>query len=160
VEDLVISCKKLAVEGMEEFLRSLSFVPNDKLNWQPTPTAKSALRIAAHTALYAARFASMIETRKLPFTGSLDEWIAQRNAEEVAITNRADIEVIFRQGTTEVLAALDSLTPELIATPLDFGVGFTPPMEFLLKLPGMHAISHAAQIDYLQTCWDDQEVHF
>ncbi len=159
-EGLIASCKALAVEGMEEFLNTLSFVPDDRLTWTPSPTAKSAIRIAAHTALYAGRFASMIKTRKLPFSGSLAEWKVRRNSEECEITNRTDIEVIFRQGTEEVLAALDSLTPEFISTPLDFGVGHSPPMTFLMNLPGMHAISHAAQIDYLQTCWDDQEVHF
>jgi len=160
VESQIAACKDLAVEGMEEFLKTFSFVPDDKLTWTPTPTAKSAIRIAAHTALYAGRFASMIANRKLPMNGNLEEWIAQRNAAEAAITNRADIEAIFRKGTEEVLAALDSLTPELIAAPLDFGVGYSPPMTFLMNLPGMHAISHAAQIDFLQTCWDDQVVHF
>lgn len=160
MDSQIESCKKLAVEGMEEFLKTFSFVPDDKLAWTPTPTAKSAIRIAAHTALYAGRFARMIETRKLPAFDSLADWTAQKNAEEAAITNRADIEAIFRKGTDEVLAALDSLTPELIASPLDFGVGYSPPMEFLMNLPGLHAISHSAQIDYLQTCWDDQEVHF
>ncbi|MDR3691277.1 MAG: DinB family protein [Fimbriimonas sp.] len=158
--DLIASSQKLAVDGMEEFLRIFSFVPDDKLTWAPTPTAKSAIRIAAHTALYAERFAHMIETRKLPAFDSLVEWLAQMNAEEVAITTRAEIEAIFRQGTDRVLAALDSITPDDIAAPLDFGVEWTPPMTFLMNLPGMHAISHAAQIDYLQTCWDDQEVHF
>jgi hypothetical protein len=160
VERQIESCKKFAVEGMEQLLKTFSFVPDDKLTWTPCPTAKSAIRIAAHTALYAGRFAAMIETRKLPLTGSLADWIVQRNAQEAAITNRADIEAIFRKGTEEVLAALDSLTPEIIATPLDFGVGYSPTWDFLLNLPGLHAISHAAQIDYLQTCWDDQEVHF
>ena len=160
VESQIASCKALAVDGMEEFLKTFSFVPDDKLTWTPTPTAKSAIRIAAHTALYAERFASMIETRKHPMGNNREAWLAQRNAEEAAITNRADIEAIFRQGTDEVLAALDSLTPEAIASPLDFGVGFSPPMTSLMEMPGFHAISHAAQIDYLQTCWDDQEVHF
>lgn len=160
MESLIASCKKLAVEGMEEFLTTFSFVPDEKLTWTPTPTAKSAIRIAAHTALYAGRFARMIETRKLPFTGSLAEWKAQKVAEEVALTDRADIESIFRQGTEAVLAALDSLTPEAITTPLDFGVGYSPPMTSLMNMPGTHALSHAAQIDYLQTCWNDQEVHF
>src|SRR5580704_6711726 len=107
MESQVTSCKELAVEGMEHFLKVFSFVPDDKLTWTPTPTSKSALRIAAHTALYASRFAYMISNRKLPRTGTLEEWIVQRDAEEAAITNRADIEVIFRRGTEEVLAALD-----------------------------------------------------
>lgn len=159
MENLTAWCKKLAVDGMEEFLRTFSFVPDEKLTWTPTLAAKSAIRIAAHTALYASRFARMIATRKLP-TNDLAVWIAQRDAEEAAITNRADIEILFRKGTDEVLAALDSLTPEAIASTLDFGVGWSPPMVFLMNLPGTHAFSHAAQIDYLQTCWDDQEVHF
>ena len=33
-------------------------------------------------------------------------------------------------------------------------------MTFLMKLLGVHAFGHTAQIDYLQTCWGDQEVHF
>ena len=137
-----------------------SFVPDDKLTWTPTPTAKSAIRIAAHTALYAGRFARMIKDGKLPGSDNLAEWMAQRNAEEAAITSRTEMESIFRKGTDEVIAALDSLTPEVIGATLESGFGWSMPMTLLMNLPGLHAISHAAQIDYLQTCWDDQEVHF
>jgi hypothetical protein len=144
---------------MEIFLRNFSFVPDDKLTWTPAPTAKSALRIAAHTALYAGRFARMMRDRELPAPNNLTEWLAQRNAEEVAITRRADIEAVFRKGTYEVLAALDSLTPEDIGRSLDSGQGWSMPMTFLMNLPGWHATLHTGQIDYLQTCWDDQEVY-
>lgn len=160
MESLVASCKENAVRGMEVFLKTFSFVPDDKLTWAPTPTAKSAIRIAAHTALYAGRFARMIRDRKLPSSDNLPEWLAQRNAEEAAITSRTDIESIFRKGTDQVIAALDSLTPEAIGTTLGTGLGWSMPMTFLMNLPGYHAMSHAAQIDYLQTCWNDQEVHF
>jgi len=71
MEGIVTSCKESAVHGMEHFLMLLSFVPDDKLNWTPTPTAKSALRIAAHTALYAGRFARMMRDRKLLTPGGL-----------------------------------------------------------------------------------------
>ena len=114
MEDLVTSAKKRAVDGMEYFLRNFSHVPDDKLNWTPTPTAKSAIRVAAHTALYAGRFARMMRDRKLPSIDNLEEWLAQRNAEEIAITSRTEIESIFRKGTDEVLAALDALTPKEI----------------------------------------------
>jgi hypothetical protein len=160
MDSLVAACKKSAVEGMEYFLRNFSFVPDDKLTWTPTPTAKSAIRVAAHTALYAGRFARMMVDRKLPGGDNLAEWLEQRNAEEAGVTNRAEIESIFRKGTDEVLAALDSLTPEAIETRLDSGLGWSAPMTWLMNLPGWHATLHAGQIDYLQTCWDDQEVHF
>src|SRR5580658_2251751 len=122
MDDLVASCKESAVKGMEEFLKDLSFVPDDKLTWTPTPTAKSAIRIAAHTALYAGRFARMIKDGKLPASDSLTEWLAQRNAEEAALTSRTEVESIFRKGTDEVIAALDSLTPEAIGGALDSGL--------------------------------------
>ncbi len=160
MEDLVASYKESAIRGMEHFLMLFSHVPDDKLNWTPTPTSKSALRIAAHTALYAGRFARMIRDRKLPAVDNLTEWLAQRNAEEAAITCRAEIETVFRKGTEEVIAALDSLTPEDLGIILDSGLGWSMPITFLMNLPGVHATLHAGQIDYLQTCWDDQEVHF
>ena len=159
MDSLVASYKASAVQGMELFLRNFSFVPDDKLTWTPTPTAKSAIRIAAHTALYAGRFAHMIRERKLPAPDNLTEWLAQRNAEEVAITSRTEIEGIFRKGTDEVIAALDTLTPEEIASRLDSGQGWSMPMTFLMNLPGWHATLHTGQIDFLQTCWDDQEIY-
>ncbi|MBZ0214359.1 MAG: hypothetical protein K8H99_11205 [Nitrospirae bacterium] len=46
--DPIESAKQRAVSGMEMFLCNFSHVPDDKLVWTPTPTAKSAIRIA-HT---------------------------------------------------------------------------------------------------------------
>lgn len=151
--------QKAAVDGMELFLRNFSHVPDDKLHWSPAPDAKSALRIAAHAALYARRFAQMIRDRQLPQVGNLDEWLSQRNAEEEAITNRQDLEAVFRAGTAEVLEALATLTPEEIEGSLDSGQGWMMSMYFLMALPGWHATLHCGQIDYLQTCWGDQEVY-
>lgn len=151
--------KQRAVGGMEFFLRNFSHVPDDKLHWTPTPTAKSALRIAAHTALYAGRFAAMIRDRRLPSPENLTEWLAERDAEEVAVTCREEMERAFRAGTEEVVAALDALTSADLETVLDSGQGWTMPMTQLVVLPGWHATLHAGQIDYLQTCWGDQQVY-
>lgn len=156
---IVEASKKSAVQGMEMFLRNFSHIPDDKLTWQATPTAKSALRIAAHTALYAGRFAKMIRDRKTPAPENLEEWLAVRNAEEIAITSREEVERAFRKGTEEVIAALDSLTPEEIEMNIDSGQGWSMPMVFLMGLPGFHATLHMGQIDFLQTCWDDQQVY-
>ncbi len=159
MDSIVEVCKKSAVDGMEMFLRNFSKVPDDRLTWTPTPTAKSALRIAAHTALYAGRFAAMIRDRKLPMPSNIDEWLAERAAEENAITDRARIEPLFRQGTGEVLQALDDLMPDEIAGTLDSGQGWQMPITTLMNLPGWHATLHTGQIDFLQTCWGDQEIY-
>jgi len=159
MDGLVEICKKGALDGMKMFLRNFSHVPDDRLAWTPAPGAKSAIRIAAHTALYAGRFAQMIEDRKLPVPESLEAWVAEREAEERAVTDRFEIERIFREGTDRVLVALDGLSSDDIALTLDSGQGWTMPMQFLMTLPGWHATLHTGQIDYLQTCYGDQEIY-
>jgi hypothetical protein len=160
MEDLAAYFKKCAVEDMEYFLRLFATVPDDKLNWSPTPTSKSAMRIAAHTALYAGRFARMIRERELPGSGNLAERKAKQKADEIAITTREEVESIFRKGTAEVVAALDTVPPEDFGKSLDSGFGWSMPMLMLMAMPSSHVSSHTGQINYLQTCWDDQEVHF
>ncbi len=157
--ECIESAKQRTVSSMEMFLRNFSHVPDDKLTWTPTPSSKSALRIAAHAALYAARFAHMIRDKRLPMPENLEKWLAQRNTEEIAVTNREDIETIFREGTKQVLAALDALTLEDLELSLDSGQGWSMPMKQVIELPSFHAIVHMGQIDYLQTCWDDQQVY-
>jgi len=151
--------KKSAVDNMELFLRNFSKVPDDRLTWTPTPTAKSAIRIAAHTALHAGRFAQMIRERALPKVENLDQWLAQRNTEEDLLTSRAEVEAVFREGTAQVISALESLTPVEIESTLDSGQGWQMSMIWVMGLPGWHATLHTGQIDYLQTCWDDQEIY-
>lgn len=156
---LIEWAKERAEGGMEFFLRNFAHVPDDKLTWSPTPTSKSAVRIAAHTALYAGRFAEMIRNRRIPAPENLDEWIAERDAEEIALTSRSEMEMVFREGTARVLDALDTLTPEEFELSIDSGQGWSMPMRRLMALPGWHATLHAGQIDYLQTCWDDQRIY-
>lgn len=158
-QDAVESAKQRAVSGMDMFLRNFSYIPDDRLNWTPTPSAKSPLRVAAHTALYASRFAKMIRDRQLPQPENLEEWLAQRNAEEVAVASREEMIQIFQAGTQEVLEVLDSLTEADVEMNLESGQGWSIPMRQLMVIPGWHATLHTGQIDYLQTCWDDQKVY-
>jgi len=144
---------------MELFLRNFAHVPEERLHWTPTPTAKSPLRVAAHTALYMSRFAQMIRDRSLPNPENLDEWLANRNQEEIAIESREEMERAFRAGTAEVLEALDSLSDEDVEMVLEMAQGGSFPMRQLIVMPGWHATLHLGQIDYLQTCWDDQQVY-
>lgn len=157
MDSLVASCKASTVSSMDYFLKSLSFVPDDKLNWSPSPTAKSALQIAAHVAVCAERFAPIIRTGQW-IGGDLKELQAAWQAAEAAVATREQAIELFKRNTDDVLVALDTVTPDrfgsTITTP-----GLSAPMTFIMNLPSLHASAHAAQIDYLQTCWGDLEVH-
>lgn len=146
-----------AQNTMEMFLRNFANVPDERLTWTPSPTAKSALRIAAHTATYAARFAQMIRTRSLP-SGDVEAWIQKCRDEEMAVGTREGVERLFREGTALVIEALEGLTEEDIDMRLGSGDD-TMSMAFLMGLPALHAAIHMGQIDFLQTCWGDQQVY-
>jgi hypothetical protein len=69
------------------------------------------------------------------------------------------MEDVFRSGTDAVLAALDSFPEALLESTLDSGQGWSASAKWLIQLPGWHATVHLGQIDFLQTCWDDQEIY-
>ncbi len=160
VDAMIAECKETARWGMEHFLMLLKHVPDDRLDWTPGPGTKSAMRIAAHTAVTAGNFAQMMRDRRLPMGDEIPPMMARTLEAELALTDRAEMEKVFRRNTDEVLAALESLSAEDIQITLDSGMGWTMPMTFLMRLPGLHAAMHIGQIDYLQTCWGDQEIHF
>jgi hypothetical protein len=157
--ELIESAKKQATDSVEIFLRNFSKVPVDRWNWSPAPTAKSALRIAAHTATYLHRFAAMIRDRQVPAVADLQAWLDQQEASERAVTSPAEVETIARSGLAEVLSALETLRAEDVDSELDSGQGWTMSMRFLVMLPSWHTAVHTGQIDYLQTCWGDQEIY-
>lgn len=86
-------------------------------------------------------------------------WQAAREQEERAVKSREEVEAAFRVGTERVLAAMDALKPEDMDLILESGQGWQMPMRFLVDLPVTHANLHCGQIDFLQTCWGDQEVY-
>lgn len=151
--------KKNLAENAEIFLRNFSHVPDNKLNWSPTPTSKSPIRIAAHAALYLDRFAQMIANQQVPAVENLDAWLAQVESEERAITTRDQVTEAFQCGIQAVNAALDSLTPADLEKSLDSGQGWSMSMTFLINLSAWHTTLHLGQIDYLQTCWNDQTIY-
>jgi hypothetical protein len=156
-EDIVERCRRVATQGMESFLHILSFVPKDKLTWSPAPTAKSAIQIASHCAAYSGAFASVL--REGVFPPSVEAFLGPIEARMEQISTVDDAEAMLRAGIAETLAALDGVTAERIGSVIDTPIGPTPFL-FFMTIPANHLLGHAGQLDYLQTCWGDLEVHF
>jgi len=150
-------CKKHLQMCKHRFQTTLSFVPDDKLTYSPAPTSKSALRIAAHTALSNYTFASIIRRDPRPEM-SFPEMLAIMAEKEKAVTTRQEALDMLEASTAEVIAALDGITDETIKSEIPTPV-FTAPMMFWMYLPARHIDNHASQIDYLQTMWGDMDWH-
>ena len=144
--------------AMEKVNKSLSFVPDDKLTWKPSPTAKSALEIATHIGVVNMAMADLIKNRKSTFATvpELFEWMG---AEEKKYTSRDAVISLLDAGAAKITATLNALTVK----DLEEGVVVAPfgerPLRRFIFIPEGHTSDHASQIDFLQTIWGDVEFH-
>ena len=157
MDDFIAICKERTTRALDSFLLDLSYVPADKLTWSPAPTAKSALDIATHCAAYSGNFAEIIAAGKFCFT--LEEFLDKIQSAKDSITTLEQAEEMLRESIADSITALDTVDPEQIHAMVEAPHG-PAPFIFFLTLPAMHLEKHGAQIDYLQTCWGDLEVHF
>ena len=156
--DEIELCKRRARQEMERFLLVLGFVPADKLAWSPAPTAKSALQIAAHCAGYSRGFAAIIRDGKFP--EAVQDFLGPIEADIRSVETVEQAEAMLRQGIDETIAALDTVRPEQIESVIEVPVIGPTSFRFFMTVPANHLVNHIGQLDYLQTCWDDQVVHF
>ena len=158
VADLIAQSKQNTEMAKGRLLRTFEFIPDDKLTYSPAPTCKHALRIVAHCAVTNNIFATILRGEDLPVSENPDEARAKVAAMESSVTSREAAVKSLEDSTAAVMSALDKVTAESLETsPMS---PFGPfPMSFWMALPAMHMGSHAGQIDYIQTIWDDQEFH-
>lgn len=136
------------------FLVTFRAVPDDKLDWSPAEGAKTSREIMRHmiTSHYA-----MAQT----FTGTplIEDMAAWEAAHEADFADRAALEKLFEEATEKVCAQLRNVDPATLSE-LTGPPHMQLPRAFWINLPARHADMHGGQIDYLQTCWGDQEFHF
>jgi hypothetical protein len=156
ISPAVVQAKQTTVATKNRLLNTFSFVPDEKLNFTAAESCKSPLRIVAHCGLSNHFFLMIIRGEELP--PMTPELMEAATAREKAITTREAAIAAVEESTAAVLAALDELTPEQVASVVETPI-FTAPMAFWMNLPGRHMDNHAAQIDFIQTCWGDMDWH-
>jgi hypothetical protein len=159
MSDLIEMAKHATLGGRHYALSTFSHVPDEKLTWSPAPSAKSALRIAAHIGLSNDRLANVLQGRMPPPGLSFEELSERGNAQEMEITSREMAVKLIEDSTERYIAALDTLTADHLAGETQTPFGRFPTSAFIF-ICGQHMRSHAAQIDYLETVWGDLQDHF
>ena len=147
-----------ATAARDRFLKLLAAVPDDKLNWSPSPSAKSALQVAAHAAVSYRAFGAILRGDPLPAT-TVEEIRAHSSAEEAKLRTRQDVVAAIEAGSEEVDAAIAGLSEERLGSTVKMPM-FEAPMSFFIALPAVHLYGHGGQIEYLQTIWGDTDFHF
>ncbi len=158
LSEIVAECQARMKSATDRMVTTFRFVPDDKLRWSPSETARSPLDLVAHCALANRFFAGVIRGEPMPpmpQPGELRAWGRQLAAE---IPDARDAIRRLEASRDEVIAALGTMTPERFATePAMPGGSF--PMHFWMGVPGQHMEGHASQMDYLQTIWGDLVDH-
>lgn len=158
-KDRIESARNEFLQAKSGLLRALSNTPDERLNWSPSPTARSPLHQVAHAAQSIANIHGFLDGRTfdVPTPEEADrgfrEW-------EGAFTRRDEVVNLLETNAAAFVAWLDGLDPErcgsLVTTP--FGMGSVP-IEIAISFPALHTRWHHAQLDYIQTVYGDVDWH-
>jgi len=153
MEDIVSQTKAEYQRTRERLALLLSNTPDDKLNWAPSSTARTAVQLVAHSAEAVANIQTMLQGDHFEFNGTSDMDNRLR-ASERQYTTREQASALLDKNSAAFLAFLDGLTPETLAGTVKAFFGEVP-MSMAVNFPRLHMQDHVAQLEYLQTIWGD-----
>jgi hypothetical protein len=124
-------------------LATLDFVPEDKLDFKPSETAKSCRELAQHIVQ---GNCLCLQTAGQPTNANPEEQDLAKLKDMISATGE------------QLVAYAESLDENAMAGTVDF-FGNPFPMPAFLLTAEWHMSRHAAQIDYVQTAWGDLDDH-
>jgi len=158
MEDIISQTKAELVRAKEQMARALATTPDDRINWSPSPTARTPIQQVAHAANAIPGIQGMATGKPFPFK-SLAEFDAAMRAEEAGFNDREQARALLETNTAAYLSWLDTLTPEQIASPVQMPFGPPVPLSVAITFAAYHLRGHVAQMDYIQTIYGDQDWH-
>lgn len=138
--------------------KAFAGIPDDRLNWSPSETARTPVEIVAHSAEALFHIAEMIDGRPFYQGPTADADAEFRERERDFKTREAALELLEKNSSI-LLDVLDRLTPERLDSEmatLPFGLGQAP-IAMVLGAPADHTRWHAAQLEYIQTIYGDRD---
>ena len=142
--------------SLDRIKRILERTPDDRLLWSPALTARSPLAQVVHAANSINHIHTAMKGTRYA-TPTMAEADAEFLALEASFTTREQALALLDKNSQAYLDWLDQLPDENLSdmVPLPFDLGEAP-MEFMLIMPAWHTNDHAAQMDYIQTCYGDR----
>ncbi|MBI1730437.1 DinB family protein [Candidatus Acetothermia bacterium] len=159
LQETIDQAKANFLQAKESIKHALATTPDDRINWSPSPTARTPIEQVAHSAWAIKSIHDMLDGRPLQTkeTAEADrdfrEWEKQFRTREQVLS-------LLDQNGAAYLKWLDALTPERLATQVKapFGLGSVP-MSLALTFVPYQIRVHAHQIDYIQTIYGDRDWH-
>lgn len=159
-QQVIAWAKELTTRRAAQFRFNMDFVPDDKLDFKPVPTAKSPKEIYLHTAFSNFGLAGMISHGKVGSADFFQDMEVKQQAFMDGIKSRAEMDAAWDDSVKTLEQAFDSVTDEEMDKVVANDMGMTLTTRDWLESPASHIGVHRGQIDYIQTLWDDQEFHW
>ena len=127
---------------------NLDFIPENKLNWKPAPTANSALEIVQHAA------------RAFKYLEGMISGASGEPPEVPLTTTAAEAKQQIIDAAVEYNQFLGTVDPATLTNELPMPFGATFPVSRVVSMPVVDILHHHGQIAYIQTLLGDTESHF
>ena len=156
----VIESTRAELMGTKDrMLQLMRETPDDRLDWKPSPSARSIVEIVAHSANSLGNI--LLQLQGIPFTTPTSaEANVQFLAHDAKFSDREEAEAYLEQKFADYVAFLATLNPEDLdeMRTLPFGLGQAP-LGYFMTMGNLHTIGHIAQIEYIQTIYGDHDWH-
>ena len=126
---------------------NLDFIPDDKLDWKPAPTANSALEVVHHVLMAQGRLGAILSG------GSADD------ATIAEPKTRDEAKAALAESADAYAAVLRAIDPSTLGETVQMAFGAMP-KAFVAGMAPADTIHHHGQIAYIQTMLGDNENHF
>ena len=125
---------------------NLDFLPEDRLDWKPEPTAKSALAVAAEVLGVIREITKVVKGGSFGMAGEQPE------------KTKTELQQALRAATAEYAAAVRALTPEELERSIETPWG-TSSLAHFATYALIEASHHRGQVLYLQSLLGDAAQH-
>lgn len=154
----IAQAKQSTQEAAQQLLTLFRFVPDDRLDWSPSETSRTALHLVSHCGMSNRAFAGILRGEMPPLPADPAEAAKFIRAAGREIATREEAVALLESSVADVLKALDEVTEDQIGTTPELPVGKLP-FTVWMQVPANHMQVHIHQLGYLQTIWGDLQDH-
>jgi len=137
--------------------QGLATTPDDRINWSPTPTARTPVEVVAHVATVISTFHQTMMGAPFPDI-QMENFDAILRRQEAQYKTRESAMTLFEKNREAYAEWLGQLSPETLATEVEFPFGKVP-MPAAIDMLNDHIVNHTGQLDYIQTIYGDRVWH-
>ncbi len=153
-EELKANFRERIANGAKYYLKDFSFIPVDRIAASPGGVARAPIDFTYEVAYINRRVAARLRGEEVP-PFKMEGWITA--PEEFLDVAKMAIE--FQAAVDDVLESLDKFPAEDLEKEIDIQTGKTT-AKSMLNMVATHITYHDAQLNYIQSLYGDDEVHW